>query len=72
MHVTHYLLLDIFSGPAPAQQSAGGAGRIGRTRPPAKHGQGFGFLPETQAQDKARQLRRRRQDDFITLHLLTH
>lgn len=73
MHVTHYLLLGFFAGPAPAPATNGtvGARRIPRKVGSQGQAQGFGFLPEFSPAQQARR-RRRQQDDFITLHLLTH
>jgi hypothetical protein len=71
MHVTHYLLLGFFAGlaPAPAANGSGGARRIPRKA--GRHGQGFGFLPDVTPAQQAKR-RRRQQDDFITMQLLTH
>ena len=72
MWVANYLLLGFFDGPAePAQTGTGGARRIPRRADRQAPGQGYGFLPEDQAVQRAR-TRRRQQDDFLTLHLLTH
>jgi hypothetical protein len=71
MHVTHYLLLGFFAGPAPAPATNGTGGARRIPRKAGRQGQGFGFLPEVNPAQQAKR-RRRQQDEFITLHLLTH
>lgn len=68
MHVAHYYLLGFFSGPA-APQTAGHG--VVTKQPKRAPGKGYAFLTEV-SPEQQRRARRNKQDDFITLHLLTH